>query len=39
MAHDPIIKNGCVIDGTGAPAQNAGIGIAQGKMTLFVASS
>jgi len=32
MALDILIKNGIVVDGTGAPAKRASIGIAQGKI-------
>jgi len=32
MALDILIKNGIVVDGTGAPAKQASIGIAQGKI-------
>src|SRR6267143_495297 len=32
MAHDILIKNGTVIDGTGAPARRADIAIAGGKV-------
>ncbi|OGA64744.1 MAG: amidohydrolase [Betaproteobacteria bacterium RIFCSPLOWO2_12_FULL_68_20] len=32
MAYDTLIKRGCVIDGTGAPARRADVGIAGGKM-------
>src|SRR5260221_11057706 len=32
MALDILIENGIVVDGTGAPAKQASIGIAQGKI-------
>lgn len=33
MALDTIIKNGLVIDGTGAPGRHADVGIANGRIT------
>jgi len=33
VAYDILIKNGTVVDGTGAPARQASIGISQGKIT------
>src|SRR5262245_13949791 len=33
MAHDLLIKNGMLVDGTGAPARRADLAIAGGKIT------